>query len=309
MTDRTDRQGVCAPIAVFAYNRPRHLAQTIEALRNNPEAGKSELYVFSDGARNEPATDPVAAVRQYVRQVSGFSAVHIVERPENYGLGRSIIEGVTGLCAAHGRVIVVEDDIVTSPHFLKFMNDGLNCYAHDERVISIHGYQFPVSGALPESFFLRGADCWGWATWKRGWDLFEPDGRRLLEALETRRLTHRFDLDGAYPYTRMLKRQIEGRNDSWAIRWHASAFLHDKLTLYPGRSLVRNIGTDGTGRHCAATGAYTGAMAELPVAVGEIPVEESALARDRIVRFHRASRPSIARRAVRKLAGIANRLS
>lgn len=295
-----------APIAVFAYNRPDHLAQTLDALRKNPEAEASELFVFSDGAKNAMASDQVATVRRYLRQISGFARVHLVERPENCGLSRSIIEGVTGLCVSHGRVIVVEDDIVTSPYFLRFMNDGLNCYEHDERIISIHGYQFPVSGTLPETFFLRGADCWGWATSKRGWDLFEANGSRLLEKLEAQALTYRFDLDGTYPYTRMLRRQIERKNDSWAIRWHASVFLRGGLTLYPGRSLVRNIGTDGTGRHCAVTSAYSGGMTDQPVRVGQIPVEENTSARDEIVRFHKLSQPSFISRVVRRLAGIAN---
>ena len=127
------------------------------------------------------------------------------------------------------KVIVLEDDLVTSPHFLQYMNDGLGIYERDDRVISIHGYSYPVHGKLPETFFLRGADCLGWATWKRGWDLFEDDGQRLLNELERRNLTRSFDFDGSYPYTQMLRDQIAGSNSSWAVRWYASAFLRDKL--------------------------------------------------------------------------------
>lgn len=296
-----------APIALFAYNRLAHVTQTVDALLRNPEARSSELYVFSDAADSVTASDSVDAVRHYLRQVSGFSAVHVVERPENYGLARSIIDGVTRLCEKHGRVIVVEDDLVTSPHFLRYMNDGLNLYEHDERVISIHGYQYPVTTSLPETFFLTGADCWGWATWKRGWDLFEPDGRLLLRQLQERKLTHRFDFDGAYPYTRMLKKQIAGKNNSWAIRWYASAFLKDKLTLYPGHSLVQNIGTDSSGTHCSTTGAYTGDMADSPIRVDRIGVEENEFARDQIARFHRASRRPMPMRMLRKLTNLVRR--
>lgn len=298
---------IYAPIALFTYNRPSHVKQTVNALLKNPEARKSEIFIFSDAARNAASEKAVSDVRNYIRQITGFAAVHIVERAENYGLARSIIDGVSQICDAHGRAIVLEDDIVTSPHFLKFMNDALDRYEHDERVISIHGYVYPVGAVLPETFFLLGADCWGWATWRRGWNLFEPDGRALYDELAKRELTHRFDFDGAYPYTRMLEEQIRGKNDSWAIRWHASAFLKDKLTLYPGRSLVLNIGTDSSGTHCSTTSEFAGEITGSPVKVEPIPLEESVFARQQIVRFHKTSRPSMPTRLLRKLTGMARR--
>ncbi|MFN7085987.1 MAG: glycosyltransferase family 2 protein [Burkholderiales bacterium] len=296
-----------APVALFAYDRPSHLRQAVEALLDNPEARESRLVVFSDGPRNERSRKAVTEVRLYARQITGFASVDIIEREENWGLARSIIDGVSSMCARYGRVIVLEDDIVTSRHFLRFMNDALDLYQNDERVISIHGYQYPVNSALPETFFLKGADCWGWATWKRGWDLFEPDGRILLQELRARELAQRFDFDGAYPYTRMLENQISGKNDSWAIRWHASAFLKGKLTLYPGRSLVRNIGLDGSGTHCSTAGEFAADLAASPVAVSAIPVEENALARQKIAGFLKTSRPTLAARVLRKLTSLAQR--
>jgi hypothetical protein len=279
-----------APIALFVYNRLSHTRRTVEALLKNAGAADAALHVFSDGARNEAARRAVAEVRSYIRTVDGFRRVTIVEREKNIGLAKSIIDGVTGLCGENDRVIVVEDDLVTSPHFLEFMNDGLNVYAKDDRVISIHGYSYPVSAALPETFFLRGADCWGWATWKRGWDLFDPDGPRLFRQLKERGLTRRFDLDGSYPYTQMLRNQIAGKNDSWAIRWHASAFLADKLTLYPGRSLVQNIGNDDSGTHSSKSEAYSGKISGSPVTVGRIPVVEDERARQSFAAFSRSTR-------------------
>jgi len=295
------------PIALFAYNRPEHLRATVDALRNNVEASNSPLYVFSDAAKNAGSAEAVRQVRDYLRHIDGFGEVHIVRRTENFGLARSIIEGVTRVCEKHGRAIVLEDDIVVSPHFLKYMNEGLDRYEDDHRVISIHGYQYPVRAALPETFFMRGADCWGWATWMRGWALFEQDGQRLLNKLMERRLSTYFDYDGAYPYTKMLRQQIKGENDSWAIRWHASAFLLNMLTLCPGRSLVQNIGTDGSGVHCASTTEFSGGVAQGPVDVREIPVEENVAARREIVRFHRAARASTAVRLARRLAALMRR--
>jgi len=127
------------------------------------------------------------------------------------------------------------------------MNDGLRIYENEDEVISIHSYLYRVRTKLPDTFFLRGADCSGWATWKRGWDLFEPDGKVLLQKLIETNQSEAFDFGGNYPYTQMLIDQIEGKTNSWAIRWYASAFVNNKFTLYPGKPLVSNIGGDGTG--------------------------------------------------------------
>ena len=296
-----------APLALFVYNRPGHTRQTIEALLANTVANQTPLHVFSDAPRNEAASLAVAEVRSYIRSIAGFKSVTIIERETNFGLARSIIDGVTRLCEECGCVIVMEDDLVTSPYFLKFMNEGLDLYARDERVISIHGYVYPVKATLPETFFLRGADCWGWATWKRGWDLFEPDGESLLQELKARKLTDRFDFDGAHPYLRMLKNQIKGKNNSWAIRWYASAFLKGKLTLYPGRSMVLNIGTDNSGAHCSTTTVFAGEVADSPITIEPISVEENVCARQQIIKFHRAARSLTPIRVLRKLADMVQR--
>lgn len=290
-----------APVALFVYNRQAHLRKTIEALRNNSEAFSSSLYIFSDAPKNAADIIAVNAVRQYIREINGFSAVHINERTENYGLARSIIDGVTTICREHGRVIVLEDDMVVSRYFLKFMNDALRLYEHDERVISIHGYLYPIEQAQPETFFLKAAHCWGWATWTRGWSLFDPDGQKLLDELKRRNLTHQFDFDGSHPYTRMLQNQIAGRNNSWAIRWYASAFLTDKLTLYPGRSLVYNTGMDGSGTHCSTTSKFSSEITDLPIVVETIAVEENFEAKRAIAKFFERTRPALPLRMLRIL--------
>ena len=298
----------CAPVALFVYNRPGHTRQTVEALLANTVANQTRLHVFSDAPKNEAVSPAVAEVRSYIRSIAGFKSVTIIERETNFGLARSIIDGVTHLCEEYGHVIVMEDDLVTSPYFLIFMNQGLDLYERDERVISIHGYVYPVMETLPETFFLRGADCWGWATWRRGWDLFEPDGKSLLQELKTHNLTQRFDFDGAHPYVRMLKNQIKGNNNSWAIRWHASAFLKNKLTLYPGRSLVHNIGTDNSGAHCSTTTVFAGKIADSPIAIELISVEENEFARQQIIKFHKAVRRMTPGRVLRKLSDMVQRV-
>ncbi len=274
-----------APIALFAYRRADHLRLTIASLLANPEAAESDLFVFCDAPGRPEHSADVQDVRACVEAIQGFRTISRVYRGENFGLARSVIEGVDQLVDAHGRVIVVEDDLVVSPHFLRYMNAGLRQYESDARVASIHGYLFPLRASVPETFFLRGADCWGWATWSRAWSHFEANGPKLLAELRARGLSHDFDYDGQYPYTSMLEDQIAGRNSSWAIRWHASCYLRGLLTLYPGRSLVQNIGNDSSGTHCGTSDAMGGAATLAPVTVGGIAVEPSAVGRAAVREF------------------------
>ncbi|MCX6715601.1 MAG: glycosyltransferase [Candidatus Taylorbacteria bacterium] len=292
-----------APIALFVYNRPEHTRKTIEALRANTLAGESELFIFSDGPKNTEQKKAVREVRDYIKTITGFRRIEIVERAENFALSKSIISGVTDIVNRYSKIIVMEDDLVTSPYFLKYMNEGLELYKNEKSVASIHGYVYPSKKTLPETFFLRGADCWGWATWKRAWKAFELDGNKLLIELEKKGLISKFDLDGTYDFSATLKRQIDGRCDSWAIRWHASAFLVNMLTLYPGRSLVNNIGRDGSGTHAGDTGAFNTVMTERPIEVRPIPIEEDAAARKIIIGYMRSLRTSLFKRIKTKITG------
>ncbi|MEK6958764.1 MAG: glycosyltransferase [archaeon] len=267
-----------APILLFIYNRPDHAARTIEALKKNILAKQSDLIIFSDAPKDEKASNGVAAVRKYARTVSGFKSIKIIERKSNYGLAKSIIDGVTKIVNSHGRVIVVEDDLVTSKYFLQYMNDALNKYVSNNDVASISAYSYPAPG-LPETFFIKGADCWGWATWKRAWKYFEKDGKKLLKRLEEKKLTNEFDFWGTYPYTKMLRQQIQGKNSSWAIRWYASAFLAGMLTLYPGKSLVTNIGTASGGTHSGRINKYFGKVSDSHVDLKQISVTEDMQAK------------------------------
>lgn len=276
-----------APIALFVFNRPDHTRRTVEALRANEHAAESDLFVFCDAGRNGKDAPGVAGVREFVHGITGFRSCTIIEKEKNLGLANSIIGGVTDVLRKHERVIVMEDDLVTSPFFLRYMNEGLDYYQDDDRVVSIHGYVYPTLLPLPETFFLRGADCWGWATWRRGWALFNPDGRELLSQLEARGEIREFDFDGAHGYTAMLKDQISGANNSWAIRWYASAFLKNKLTLYPGRSLVVNIGIDASGTNCATSDTFDVSSSISPIHIGGVPVEDSPQGRAAFVEFGR----------------------
>lgn len=293
-----------SPISLFTYKRLWHTQESVKSLQKNALADNSELFIFSDGPRFGEEKVAVDSVRKYLKTITGFKKVTIIEREGNVGLANSIISGVSEIVNRFGRVIVLEDDLVCSPFFLKYMNEALDYYEEEKTVISIHGYVYPVAGKLPETFFLKGADCWGWATWKRGWELFDPDGKKLLDEIRQKKMREEFDSNGAYPYTKMLEDQIRGKNNSWAIRWHASAFLKGRLTLYPGRSLIRNIGTDESGTHSGKTDMYDVAISRDPVSVSEIPIEENRIAREEIERFLRNIRPGFASRFRRRIARV-----
>ncbi len=297
-----------APIALFVYARLGHTQRTVGSLLRNVEAAESDLFVFSDAACGVDMQAAVEAVRAYVLTIRGFQSVRVIERPVNHGLAKSIIEGVGQVLSVYDRVIVLEDDMVTSPHFLRYMNEGLERFSEDQRVISVHGYVYPVERPLPEAFFLRGADCWGWGTWRRGWSLFNPEGQALLDELARSGLLETFDFRGTYPYAEMLRSQVAGRNDSWAIRWYASAFLASKLTLYPGRSLVHNIGNDSSGTHAMGTNTLDTEVSGTAIDLRHISVEASQEAQAAFEAFFRRTAGSSlqrifnkARRAVAKI--------
>lgn len=297
-----------APIALFVYNRPEHAGRTVASLLANPEAAASDLVVFCDGAKTAQAAQGVDQTRAFVRGLTGFASLEVVERERNFGLAGSIIDGVSRLCRERGRVIVLEDDLQLAPYFLCYMNRALDLYAGNEEVASIHGYIYPVDCPLPETFFLRGADCWGWATWERAWRFFEPDPATLLREMRATGQEAAFDFGGAAGYMRMLEDFAAGKNNSWAVRWHASAWLRGMLTLYPGRSLVRNIGVDGSGTHSGGDDLFDSGLADRPVAVELIDRTENAQARAAFGRYFRSLRPNVMRRIgrrVRRVLGLA----
>lgn len=276
-----------APILLFVYNRPDHVRQGIASLLQNALAAQSPLFIYSDAAKNEESREAVNQVRAYIRTVTGFASVTLIEREENWGLARSIIDGVTTQVKHFERVIVLEDDLIVAPYFLQFMNDALDAYQDEPHVGHIQACDFTKDPTLPDTFLIKWTGSWGWATWERAWKHFNPDGSALLRQLEERKLTRTFDFNGTYGFTRMLRRQIEGKNNSWAIRWNASLFLNNVLSLNVGRSLVQNNGFDGTGTNCGGGGLYDSSLWLNPLPVIQItPVEENREARAAFARYY-----------------------
>jgi len=276
-----------APILLFVYNRPAHVQQLITSLLANTEAMNSPLYIYADAAKNEEDQKAVKEVRNFIHSINGFSSIHLVEREENWGLARNVIDGVTTVVKKHGKVIVLEDDLVVAPYFLRFMNDALETYKNEPKVGHIQACDYTQDPTLPDTFLIKWTGSWGWGTWERAWQLFNPDGEALLQELEKRKLTKTFDFNGKYGYTRMLLHQVEGKNNSWAIRWNASLFLHDVLSLNVGKALVQNNGFDGTGTNCGGGGLYASNLWLQPLEVKPIhPVVENIAARKVYERYY-----------------------
>ena len=209
-----------APIAIFTYRRPTHTRALLASLRANPEAEKTVVYAFSDGPRSEADREAVDATREVLKQ-SGLQNLRVIIRERNMGLAANVIEGVTFVCHEHGRVIVLEDDLILSPTYLEYMNAALDRYANDENVFHVSGYMFPVRiRSRHDAVLLPLATCsGGWATWERAWRVFDPTAGGYSALQSDRALRKRFDLGGRYVYFRILELQPTGRVDSWASRW------------------------------------------------------------------------------------------
>ena len=262
-----------APIVLFAYNRPRHLQRVLDSLKANKESSSSDLIVYSDAPRTSKDEEGVNQVRALLDALDGFASVKIRKREANLGLAKSVMTGVSEAFELTDKIIVVEDDLLLSPYFLSYMNQCLELYEDSADVASAIGYSYPLDHPLPNTFFLRGAACWGWSTWKNKWESFECDAEALLGKF-TQAKKEEFNHYNHFDYFKMLELQAMKKIDSWGIRWHASAFLKGLYSLYPRRSFVHNMGMDGTGVHSTKTNAFdTKIEHEFPT-VKKVPVEQ-----------------------------------
>lgn len=266
-----------APIALFVYARPEHTLKTLEALQSNTLASHSHLTIYADGPKPN-ATDKdlhaIQEVRRVIRLNQWCKVVNIIESDENSGLANSVIHGISIILEESNKVIVLEDDIITSRHFLKYMNQALSIYQDQDKVGGISGFCYPNSGGLDQTYFLPICASWGWGTWKRAWDNFQVDSEYLLSKISDDDTSARFNF-GHYPFSSMLQAQAQGKVDSWAIRFYASIFLKGQFFLFPEQSLVNNIGFDDSGVHSTSNDQYynSHAVAQDFGDISKIPVE------------------------------------
>jgi len=265
-------------IAIFAFRRPQHLERVLQSLSQQTPQSDLPVYLFLDGPRATADEYAVAATRLAAESFRERLGLTVHSAPVNRGLYRSVTEGISAVLSEHEQVIVLEDDIEVSPFFLDYMLAALSCFASERAVSSIHAYVPPLPIDLPETFFLRGADCWGWATWRDRWALYRHDAAAMASEIRAQGLARAFDLGGRVPNLRMLDDRAAGRSNSWAICWHASCFLAGRYTLHPGRSLVRNIGLDHSGEHCVPSASLEAVFTDRPLSVSlQNVVEDPAI--------------------------------
>lgn len=280
-----------APIVLFVYNRPWHTRQTVEALQKNHLAKQSDLIVFSDAAKTAEVKQGVNEVRDYLKTITGFNSIKIIERQENFGLAKSIITGVTDIVKQYGKVIVLEDDIVTSPYFLNFMNDSLDMYHQENNVFGVTGYAYPIdTSGLSDVFFLRDEGCWGWATWDRAWKFFEKDTDKLMKTFDNS-MIRSFNFDNTNDIWSQVILNYEGKINTWAVYWYATVFLNNGYFLHPKHSFVNNIGHDDSGVHCAKNNDYEVSLIQEYEGYSFMPIEINQQAYEAHKKYFRKINP------------------
>ena len=294
-----------SPIVFFVYNRPWHTQQTIEALQKNELASESDLIIYSDEAKTENEQENVDKVRLYIEQIDTFNKITIIKREKNWGLANNIIDGVTKVVDQYGKIIVIEDDIVTSPYFLKYMNEALDFYKNENKVWHISGWNYPIStNELSDVFLWRVMNCWGWATWKDRWNFFEKDTDKVIKDF-SREDIKKFNLDDSDGFFKQVYWNKEKRINSWAIYWYATLFKKNGLCLNPAQSFVENIGNDGIGTSSATDMFKSERNISLIRKINFISdISENQIAVSRIKSFFKDSKKSVFQRIINRIKRI-----
>lgn len=274
-----EKKSSYAPVVLFVYNRLDHTINVLESLAKNFLADRTDLYVFSDAAKTENGLEKVNAVREYIRRDDwrkDFQNVTVIEAENNQGLARSIISGVTKIIEAYGNVIVIEDDLVLSPYFLQYMNGALDYYKEVPDIWSISGYSFPMKSLkkYPHDVFYSYRGCsWGWATWQDRWIRTDWEVKDYPKLMSDTAWQKRFNRGGA-DLTGMLTMQMEGKINSWAVRWVFAQSNLEMYTVYPKSSYILNDGCDGSGTHVGKTSEY---QTDISKGAGECRFEKTGI--------------------------------
>ncbi|WP_269542301.1 glycosyltransferase family A protein [Cerasicoccus fimbriatus] len=286
-----------APIALFGYNRPIHFEETLEALSKNVGASESDLHIFCDGSKGEGDREAVRQVREIAQAARGFNCVNVMLCEKNYGLRDNIVKGVTELVNDYGKIIVVEDDIVTSPEFLVYHNRALAHYSECESVMHVSAYMPSLmhKDKLPDTALLRFMSCWGWSTWQRAWSKFRLDSDYFIDRFNDDDIRY-LNLDGAFPFWNQLVNNHRNLSRTWAIFWYASIVENNGLSLHVRDSLCKNIGVDGSGTnsHCSSQFEVNYAM-KAPVTFPTSIVEDVVML-DALKEAYRTLKPSLFKR-------------
>lgn len=246
---------VTAPILLFTYKRLASLKKTVEALQQNQMAQMSDLFIFSDGPKSDDDVEQIEKIRAFLKTVDGFRTVEIAASQTNKGLATSIIDGVNKIFERYDRVIVLEDDLLTTPNFLKYMNNAMSYYEASAKAFSISAYSFDLrhnEDAQNTTYFLNRGWSWGWGTWKNRWQDVDWDVADYPSFSKDRKRQKEFAAGGS-DLNNMLQKQMTGQLDSWAIRWFYHQYKVGGLTLYPLASKVYNNGFDAYATHTSGS--------------------------------------------------------
>lgn len=240
-----------SPVCLFVYNRFFETKKTINALKKNYLSISSDLFIFSDGGKDIKDKESVNKVRKFLKSVSGFKSITIKHSETNKGLAHSIIEGVSKVISNYGKVIVVEDDLITSNNFLTFMNQSLDFYKENYKIHSISGYTPNLTclkNTSKDYYLSYRASSWGWATWQKNWEKVDWKVEKYQSYRNNPMMQLKF-MRGGSDLPNDLKAQINGKIDSWAIRWCFDQFIKNQLTIYPTVTKVLNIGIGEKATH------------------------------------------------------------
>ena len=253
-----------SPIILFAYDRPWHTEQVLRALKQNELASQSELIIYVDGPKANATQDQLEKIDE-VKRIVGCEKwckkvdIHMAEK--NIGCRNSIIKGISDVLQLHEAVIVLEDDIVTAPCFLRYMNTALDYYKNRKSVFSISGYNFPeIKLPIPldyeyDVYVSPRLLNWGWGIWRDRWQQVDWDKKFIPEFLTKKNQVEAFNR-GGIDLSKMLLEEFEGKTDAWDIQLVYSHFLNHALSIVPCHSYTENIGLDGTGVHCTTSDSF-----------------------------------------------------
>ncbi len=292
-----------APIVLFVYNRPYHTRKTVESLQLNELSANSELFIYCDAAKNDDTQENVDEVRSYVASIDGFKKITIIQRDKNLGLDPSVIGGVTSVVNTYGKVIVLEDDLVTSPYFLKYMNDALEFYKNEKKVWHISGWNYPIMPeGLDDVFLWRVMNCWGWGTWKDRWQHYEQDINKSIKSFSKEDIIT-FNVKYG-DFWKQVETNVKKRDFNWDIRWYATIFKKNGLCLNPTQTFVENIGLDGSGIHCGKTEIYTSTLSSNQNIILTRVLKGNSLAVKKIQDFFKKQKQNILVKIINKLSMI-----
>ena len=301
MVQENNFKSTLAPIVLFVYNRLDHTKQTLEALQKNELAQESELFIYSDAAKNNDNILQVKIVREYIKTIDGFKNITIIEREKNWGLANSIIDGVTNIINQYGKIIVLEDDLVTSPYFLKFMNEALEFYKDEKKVWHVSGWNYPIKAdELDDVFLWRLMNCWGWATWADRWKYYEKDVEKTISEFAKEDIK-RFNIDGVEDFFEQVILNKEDKINTWAIFWYATIFNNNGLCLNPTQTFVENIGHDGSGVHCGENNLFTSSLSQKNNIKYNHKIDENKIALKKVQNYFKSHKQNIFKRIINKI--------